>query len=170
MVTRRLVLTEGEKGRHESIAIGPAAPPPVPTPSPGTENTAPGAPAPASGGGMGTRKVLGLVLGGAGVAGVGVGSVFGLMAISKKNQQTTDCGTSATCSAEGHARALDDHSSGITDSTIATVTFIAGGALLAGGAVLFFTGGHASEGAESAWRVVPSVGPSGGEVLVRGAF
>jgi hypothetical protein len=169
VVTRKLVLTEGEKGRREAITIGQAAPPPVPARAP-IETAA--APAPANdAGGPGARKVVGLSVGGAGVVALGVGAAFGFMAISKKNQQTTDCPDAATCTTDGHSRALDDHSSGMTDSTLSTVGFIAGGALLVGGAILFFTGGHGAGAAESsAFQVAPSVGPGSGGMLVRGAF
>jgi hypothetical protein len=185
-VTRTLVLTEGEKGRRERIAIGaaPASTPALvpmtaPSPTPVREASAPAGAAavspgiePAStGGGIGTQRILGLVAGGVGVAGIAVGSVFGLMTLSQKSQQQSVCGSSTSCTSSGHAQALDDHSTGMTDSTISTVGFIAGGALLVGGVLLFFTAVHGPDAqAATGVLVVPSVAPGGGGALVRGEF
>jgi hypothetical protein len=183
-ITRTLVLTEGEKGRRERIAIAAATPstpapvpPPAPSPAPVPEGSAPAGVAPLlsatetppTGGGMGTQKVLGLVAGGVGVVGIGVGSVFGLLTLSQKSQQQSDCG--GPCSAASHAQALNDHATGMTDGTISTVGFIAGGALLVGGAVLFFAAGRSPEQSAATGMVIaPSAGPRGGGLSLRGEF
>jgi len=182
-VTRKLVVTEGEKGRREVITLGAAASPtptptPKPTPSPATptptpsqESAAPQSEPAPEGGGMGTQKILGLVAGGFGVAGIAVGSVFGMMTLSQKSQQQSDCGSTATCTPAGRSQAVNDHSSGMTDSTISTVGFIAGGALLVGGVVLFFTAGPSSQQPSGAGLLLaPSVGPGGAGMLLRGEF
>jgi hypothetical protein len=177
-ITRTLVLTEGEKGRHERVVIA-GETPPASMPSAG------GAPSPASprsasvgsagasateSGGMGTQKVLGLVAGGVGVAGVAVGGVFGTMAFSEKSREQSDC-ASSLCSPGGHARAIHDRSAGMTDSTISTVGFAAGGALVVGGAILFFTGGRSTEPQSTTGLLVaPSVGPGSAGVSFGGAF
>jgi hypothetical protein len=176
-ITRNLVMTEGEKGRRERIVIdeaqpqagasplGTAAPASVPASAP--IQTEPRS----AGGGMGAQKVLGLVAGGVGAVGIGLGSVFGVMTVSQKNQQQSACASLASCTSAGHAEALNDHSSAMSDATISTVAFVAGGVLLAGGALLFFTGGHSSEQQAAAGAVVvPSVGPEGAGMLVRGEF
>ncbi len=164
-VTRTFVLTEGEKGRREKIVLGDASPalgaPPAGAPS----ATLP----PLANRGLGGQKILGLVAGGAGVVGIAVGSVFGAMTLSEKNQQSTDCGSS-TCGSARHTQALNDHSSALTDSMISTVGFIAGGALLVGGVILFVTGGHSSPSSTTGMLVVPSVGPDGGGLWLRGEF
>jgi hypothetical protein len=165
-VTRTLVVTEGEKGRRERIVLG--APPATVSPTLATPPSSAGAPASlgSNGGGMGTQRILGLVAGGVGLAGIAVGGVFGAMTLSKKSQQEAACG--ASCSPSGHAQALSDHSAGITDSAIATVGFIAGGALLVGGVVMFVTSPSSPRPAEIG--ILPSVGPGGGGILVRGSF
>lgn len=185
-VTRTFVLTEGDKGRREKIVLGGAAPTPVPPPAaPERIGPSPAAlagaspaatPEPVSTGGtggtegMGAQRILGLVGAGIGVAGIAVGSVFGAMAFSEKSQQTTDCG-SAGCGNSGHALALSANSTGMTDSTISTASFIAGGALLVGGAILFFTGGHSTDkSAPSAMILVPSVAPGGAGLVWKGEF
>jgi hypothetical protein len=168
-VTRTFVLTEGEKGRREKVVLGEAAPlaaPEAERPATGSSAVEPAL----TRSGMGTQKILGLVAGGIGVAGIVSGSVFGAMALSEKNDQTADCGSS-TCSSKGRAQALSDHSTGITDGTISTIGFIGGGALLVGGAILFFTGGHSSAASSpSGMLLVPSVGPAGGGMWLRGEF
>lgn len=118
---------------------------------------------------MGTQKLLGLVAGGVGVAGLAVGGVFGAMTLSEKSQQQSACGS--PCSAASHTQAVNDHSTGMTDGTISTIGFIAGGTLLVGGAVLFFTA-HPSSQQPSTTGVLlaPSVGPGGGGVLLTGEF
>jgi hypothetical protein len=168
-VTQSFVITEGDKDRHERIVIGTAAP--ATTPAPATTAT----PAPSTppdqttGGGMGTRKILGLVLAATGVAGVAAGSVFGLLTISAVNQQNTDCASMTSCSSPKSA--LSDHSSAQTDGTVSDVAFIAGGALLAVGAVLFFLPTAASDSTPATGVfIAPSVGPGGGGLLLRGGF
>jgi hypothetical protein len=186
-VSRTLVITEGEKGRRERIVIGGAsAPPPAPAPSPGPAElpsaappaSVPALPAPpparltsrgaAVGGAMGTQRILGLVGAGAGVVGVALGSVFGLMTISEKNQGLADCRSSGACN--NHAQAVSDRSSELTDGAISTAAFVAGGVFLAGGAALFFTARPSSERAAAAILVVPSVRRGGGGISVRGEF
>jgi hypothetical protein len=180
-VTRTLVVTEGEKGRREVLAIGAAtaaARASVPPVTPPAKRDVP-APAAAAGpsetessstiGGMGPQKIVGLVGMGAGAAGLAVGGVFGMLTLSEKSQQQTDCASSTSCT--NRRVALGDHATGMDDSTISTVGFIAGGALLLGGAVLFFTAGHAPEERPfTGLLVVPSAGPAGGGLSLRGEF
>jgi hypothetical protein len=169
-VTQTFVLKEGDTQRRERVVLGPApvaapTPPaplegaPPPTPPPGGEESARG---------MGTQKIVGLVAGGAGVVGIAVGSVFGAMMLSEASKQKTDC-PSAGCA--NYSQAASDHSTGATDRTISTIGFIAGGALLVGGGVLFFTARHSSEPPAAARTLlVPSVGPGGGGMFLRGEF
>lgn len=169
-VTRRFVLTEGEKGRREKIVLGTGvSPPPGPLGVPQGSGSSPVHPQEA-GSGMGTQRLLGFVAGGVGLAGIALGSVFGVMTLSEKSQQMTAC-PSSTCGSAGHAQALDDHSAGLTDSTISTVGFVAGGVLLVGGVLLLLTGGHSSESvATSGISVVPSVGSGGGGMWLKVNF
>ena len=105
-----------------------------------------------------TQRTIGLVLGGAGVVGVAVGAVFGLQASSKWDDAKSKCDDYPyECGAEGVDLADDAKSS----ATISTIGFIAGGALLAGGAALFFTAG-------SGEAVAVGVGPL--SLRIRGRF
>jgi hypothetical protein len=153
-VTRSLVLTEGDRGRRESVVLVAATPVATAT---------------ANGGSMSTQKVLGVVAGGVGVVGVVVGSVFGVMTLFKKSQLESDC-PGSSCTAEGHTKAESDHSAGITDSTVSTVGFIAGAALIAGGAAVFFTARSSEKPAGAALTILPSIGPGGGGLSLRAQF
>jgi hypothetical protein len=119
-------------------------PPAVPTsPSHAGEGTA------RSGGGE--ARSAGFVLGAAGLAGLGVGAVTGLLVLGKKSivDDPSHCDpTTHVCDTTGLAAA----SSGKTLSTVSTVAFVAGGALLVTGAVLVLLSGNggASPNASSA--------------------
>lgn len=130
-VDKTLVVREGEKDRHESVVIGP---PPAPTPAPVAPPAAPETPPSPSW--WTTQRTLGVLGAGLGVAGLAVGGVFGAFALSDKNQEQSNCSTSA-CPNQPQAKA--DYDTGNQNATISTIGFIAGGALLAAGAVLFFT-------------------------------
>ena len=82
---------------------------------------------------QGSTPVLGYALLGIGVAGVGVGTVFGLQAMSKNSDADEKC--SATCTPEGHALERDAFSA----SVVSTIAFGVGiGALAAGAYFVFF--------------------------------
>ncbi|MBX3206557.1 MAG: hypothetical protein KF764_15905 [Labilithrix sp.] len=110
------------------------------------------------------QRTVGVALGAAGVVGAAVGSIFGLMAISKQREADAECKPPerTLCTAAGVAAGED----GTTFGTVSTVAFIAGGALLAGGAVLYFTAPDAS----SRVGLAPSVGPSRGGLALHGTF
>jgi len=155
-------------------ALSPLAPEtPVPTPVAAPVAAQPVAAAPtanppptepATSNPLGTPRILGLVAGGVGVTGLAVGTVFGLMSISQKNQQQSTCGSTPSCTGADHAQAVNDHASAVTDGLVSTVGIVAGGALLVGGAVLFFAVPGPSV------QVTPSVGASGGGLSLSGSF
>ncbi|MBX3199099.1 MAG: hypothetical protein KF894_13280 [Labilithrix sp.] len=121
-------------------------------------------PPPKDEGGWSTQKTLGVVAAVAGAAGLGVGGYFGLKTSSTWKEAQTYC-TGLECDQAGVDLATEAKSTG----NIATIATIAGGALLVGGAVLFFTApsdGPKSGAAPAAVRV--GVGP--GSVLLRGSF
>jgi hypothetical protein len=172
-VTKNLVVVEGEKGRRERIVIGsPEATPPGGEPTKAGQQSAETTAAPANGPQPGalstgasssdgsTQRTLGLVAGGAGVVGIAVGSVFGLLASSSFNAQKSDCASLTQC--KNYGQAVSDHDRTETDGTVSTVAFIAGGVLLAGGAVLFFTAPHVV--------VSPAVGYGTAGATVSGRF
>jgi hypothetical protein len=125
-VEKQLVVREGEKERSEAIQFGTPTGDDVNHP---TET--------AGSGGKKTQKIIAVVVAGVGVAGLGVGGAFGIMAISKKNHAQDLCSTPQCNDAAGSQAWSDAKKVG----NISTVGFIAGGVLLATGAVLWFTAG-----------------------------
>lgn len=108
--------------------------------------------------GLGAQRIAALVAGGVGVAGVVVGTIFGLQTISKKKQASETC-TGGTCTSQAGVDAGNDaHAAG----NVSTVAMIVGAAGLAGGAVLWFT----APSSPSSTKV--GLGLDG--VQVRGAF
>lgn len=184
-VTKKLIVREGEKGRVETITFAPltsAPPPPAPAPKPTVApSAAPPPPAPTSSTAADThaeeppkdeaspktgssRKTIAYVVGGAGIAGIGVGSVFGLVAsstYSSAKKGCTDPGAGTGCSDGAVQHGKDAH----TQALISTVGFIAGGALLAGGVVLYLTAPK-----DGGVNVQASAGPGSAGVTVGGAW
>jgi hypothetical protein len=172
-VTKTLVMKEGEKARRERIDL------PAPTSSPVTsvvvplparsETTAPVANDTTPSRGMPTQKIVGIVVGGVGVAALAGGAIFGLLASSSFKSQQSDCASSTSCA--NHAQALSDHDSTVTYGTLSTIGFITGGALLAGGAALFFMAKDGGAPAtSSALLVSPALGSHEATLSVSGRF
>jgi hypothetical protein len=164
-VTESLVVHEGEKDRRESITVG------TPAPATTAPSTGGGATTPAPGGGSekppeegsgNGLRVAGLVTAGVGAVGLVLGGVFGAMASSTYSTAKNECGPNLGACKPGNA--IKDHDAAVTDATISTVGFIAGGVLAAGGLTLFFI---APKGNSS-----PSVGlsPAPNGLLVSGRF
>ena len=78
------------------------------------------------------KKTFGYVLGGLGIAGVGVGAVTGIMTLGKKSTVDDNCDAQKRCNAEG----ADAADAGRTLGTISGVSFIVGSVALATGAYL----------------------------------
>lgn len=156
-VDQEALIKEGEKNQIVSVVIG-AAPASTPAPAslPATvPQTQPTASSP--------LRTVGWVLGGAGVAGLAVGTVFGLVAVSDKN--------AAHC-----VNDLCDpgKASGIKSAAlISDIGWISGGVLLAAGTalVLFAPSGHADGAATGQGvRVTPVAIAGGGGALIGGSW
>ena len=107
-----------------------------------------------------TQRTAAIVVGAVGVVGLGLGSVFGLQAKSTWADAKAHCPSYPYgCDAQG----LDLHSSASSKAAVSTIAFVAGGAALAVGAVLWFTAGDGKK--ES---VAVGFGP--GAAFVRGSF
>ena len=125
------------------------------------------------------QRTMGLVVGGVGVAGVIVGGVFGLLASGAKSSAKDACGpgypsnctnTDGTAAAPKNSVAEDKTSSAKTDATISTIGFIAGAALVAGGAVLYFTAPKSTGKEAARLHVSPAVGPGMAGAMLGGSF
>jgi hypothetical protein len=122
----------------------------------------------AKGSSWGTQRYVGVGLAGVGVAGLVVGTIFGLRASSRNTDAAAHCVADKYCDAEGLR--LDDE--GRSAGTISTVAFIAGGAALVGGAVVFLTAPAArpSDGASASPRPAVRIGGGGAPGIGGGAF
>ncbi len=117
-------------------------PPPAPHEPPPAQGTGPApargalgpAPAPAASGGN-TTRLIGLVVGGAGVVGLGVGTFFGVKAISKNSDAEGYCKGGSTCEDERGVTLTEEAKSA---ATVSNVAFGLGAAAAIGGAVLVF--------------------------------
>lgn len=112
-------------------------------------------PAPASSSSRATRRTLGFVAVGTGVAGVVVGSVFGLKARSKSNDAVEQCTESKPCTPEGTAHYYDTIDDAKSARTVSIIGFAAGGALLAAGGVLLVT---SLPSQSQGLRIAPAIG------------
>jgi hypothetical protein len=113
-------------------------------------------------GGLGVRRVAGLSSLAVGAVGLAAGTVFGLMAVSKKTSLDGQC-LSKVCPA-GTQGAID---TAYAFGTVSTVGFIVGGVCAIGGAVLFLLPNRAPS-PPSAITVHPVVGL--GTLGVSGSF
>jgi len=120
-----------------------------------------------------TVRALALGLGGAGVVGVGIGSFFGLRSIAKHSDYESLC-TRGLC--EPAAGPIHDQAVAAGDAS--TVALLVGGALIAGGAVLWFVaprspGPDATPRAVSPvsrLRLAPALGTSSTGAIVAGEW
>ncbi|HEU4407869.1 MAG TPA: hypothetical protein VFS43_21590 [Polyangiaceae bacterium] len=122
---------------------------------------APAPPAPAAGRG---RVIAALALGSVGVAGLALGTFFGLRAFSLYDEAKASCerGEPDRCTPEGVDKQRDASRAALSS----TVGFAAGGAALALGGALLLLGRPAAAPARAAWSL--SGGPGG--VTLKGSF
>jgi hypothetical protein len=114
-------------------------------------------------------RTVGIVVGGAGVAALAVGGIFGALTLSEKSAAQTACpGTDHVCTdpsklsdAQGH------HSTAETDSWVSTIGLGVGVVGVGLGAYLLFR--HASSDAASV-HLVPTIGRDGGAMSLIGHF
>jgi hypothetical protein len=145
-VDKTVVVHEGDKDRLVLVVIGSA-----PTPEP-VAQSAPSPPAPAPDDSS-RQWIGGIALGAAGVVAAGAGLVLSLVARSTYDHAlSAECGGyTATCTAQGAA----DGRTAYAEATGSTASFIGAGALVAAGAVVFFTSPRGAS-------VAPTVGYRGG--------
>jgi hypothetical protein len=113
-----------------------------------SEEAHPAAPPPEN-----NQRTVAFVTGGVGIVGVGVGTVFGLLAISKWNDARSGCASGTTGCTPG-AIALE--STVRTDALVSTIAFGVGAVGLAAATVLYFTAPRETNGV--AWSIAPTVG------------
>jgi len=146
-VDRQVLVKEGEKNQSVAVTFGAA--------ESSTSAVRPGGPSP-----IAPLRAVGWGLAGAGIAGLGVGVVAGLVAVAKKNG--AHCDANDVC----------DHGTvnGIKSAALVSdAGWIAGGLLLSGGAslVVFAPSGHAGVASVGLTPVLPAAGLA---IVARGAW
>jgi hypothetical protein len=177
-----VVVREGDVDRQVRVVLKPANPP-LGTDSaiapPAAESATPSSSEAASGssGDGSTRRALGLSLVAAGAAAGVVGAIFAWVAKSTYDRaRQNECGGNPNhCTPQGTI----DGQSAQGQATVSTVASVGGLALLAGGAVLYFTAPMSSDGTSppSAGRgrnlgvaVAPTVANGGGGLSLSGTW
>ena len=151
ILDQQFVVREGEKNQAVAVVLGPA-PPQKPATSP--DNPA-DAGSPSS-----TWKTAGWVLGGVGIIGLGVGTVFGVVALGNKS---SDCPTASTCK-DGSLGGLR------SEAHVSDIGLIAGGVLLASGAALVLFAPSGTHEASSGLKVAPVLTATGGAIVAGGSW
>lgn len=143
-----------------------SASPPPPAPVVTTAVAAPPLPPPAppAAGGLTTQQTLGIVAGSVGIVGVGVGSYFGIRAISRNSDAEQHCPKEGLCNDQ---KGIDLTDQARDAARVSNIAFAVGGGLVALGAVLYLTGGR-SEADRVA--VVPLLSPGAATASVSGRF
>lgn len=113
-----------------------------------------------------TSRVAGASVAGLGVVAIGVGSVLGILAKGKYDDSRAVCPT-PTCA---DPAAVEGNSSAFGMATGATVLFVAGGVLAAGGIGLFLWAPDAKRKSPTAVRLLPSASPTSASLALGGAF
>jgi hypothetical protein len=185
-VTRTLVLKEGEKQRVERVVVVPAPSPAAPSaaastgartsPAPDSAQHAASAAAPTEAAGasadrgISVRSAAGLALTTVGVGGIVAGAVYGLLARSAWNKAQAECNPT-NCPASTRPEAQSNRETAVSQGTVSTVGFIAGGACLAGGVLLFLVSPSSSARPRTgALRVTPALGPRAASFELQGEF
>jgi tetratricopeptide (TPR) repeat protein len=162
---RATVTIDPLQGLATSPLESPTSPPLPPPPTTGTTP-----PTPEASGGNG-RKVLSLVVMGAGGAALVTGGVFYLLARSAISPVTSAC-PSSPCVAPSGSPLPSDYRDAQSKQTIAVALASAGGVVAATGLVLLVTGGSNAPSASAASNVqlAPWLGPGGGGASLGGSF
>ncbi len=154
-------------------ADAPVSPPPPvsasssPPPAAQTSLPPPGAALPeadATASKRGVHRTAAFVVGGAGVVAIGIGSVFGVRAITKNHEAESHCPRGYQCDDQLGPKAGEDAKKA---ARIADITLGLGAAALVGGAVLYFTAPSASHGGTAA-HFTATAGPGG--IVLGGTF
>ena len=109
-----------------------------------------------------TQRRIGIGLAGAGVAGIGVGAVFGVLALSRLSQSNHGpCDPSDHCTFSG----LELRQRSADAAVVSTVSFAAGATLLAAGVTVYLTAPH-----DRTLALAPAVTAGGAGAVFEGRF
>jgi hypothetical protein len=114
------------------------------------------------------QRFAGYVVGGVGLVGLGLGTIFGLRAQSKKSDADNSCDGAGCTNQQG----VDSMDAAHSAATVSTVTFAIGGAAMAGAVLLLLTAPSAPEPAQAAepgsLHLVPALGPQSAGLTLTG--
>lgn len=172
-------ITVGKEGTTTTISVPALEPAPEPSPrataAPATTlvppppvSPSPQPPPEAEGRGT-TQRVVGIVVGAAGIVGLGLSVGFAANAKSTYNASLADCepGKPNLCTQDG----VNQRNSALNSGNIATVALVAGGVATAAGLVLWLTAPHShASSSQAALSLVPVVGDGLGGAALRGAW
>ena len=146
----------------DAAVVPPPVPVPVPPPMGAPFPVAPATDTPPAGR---TQRTVAVVVGGAGVVLLGVGTYFGVTALSKKGDESAQCpgGSSSPCNSTGVSLSHD----AVNDGNVSSVLLGVGAAAVITAGVLWFTAPKSSP-TTSAWRVSPLVARDSGGILIGG--
>jgi hypothetical protein len=169
-VQRVFILREGEKERRERVVLGEAKPATAPPPaSPGP--VAPASPAPEGttrSGGDSTRRVVGIVLGAAGLVGVGV-AVYEQVTALNRQSDSESAASNVDPNVQATSKTL--HHQAIEAQTYAIVSGALGVAAIGAGVILIATSfGSSAPKPAAAWTLVPEVAPTGAGLSLAGRW
>lgn len=159
--------------REAEVAAAPPSPPPAAESTPPSEAPPPlDSPPPQELDSSRVQPWLGLGLMGAGVVGVGVGTVFGLQAMGLDDDADDICPRSEECNDQA---GLDKTEEAQDNALIANVGYGVGGVLIIAGAILYFTADDelpatARVGTKSRFGAEPIIGTDVGGLRVFGSF
>jgi hypothetical protein len=113
-----------------------------------------------------TQRTIAIVVGGAGVVALGVGTYFGIAALSKKGDESVQCGGSSSgpCNSTG----VSLSQTAASDGNVASVLLGVGAVAVVGAGVLWFTAPRAH--ATTAWHVTPLVGRDTAGLSLQGGW
>jgi serine/threonine-protein kinase len=97
-------------------------------------------------------QIAGLVVAGAGLVSIGVGTVFGIKAMSKNDDAKQYCQGSSCNDPRGESLSNDANDAAV----VANVTIGVGAAALVGGGLMYFLGPSKGSASSTGVRVVPA--------------
>ena len=153
------------EGDAQTLAVSPGGATGAGNASHGAEPAAASAPAaPREQGSHGsTRRVLGFSFAGVGVAGLGLGTVAGLLVAGKKHTVDEQCQPDKSCTSAGVSAAKSGH----TLQVVSNVGWVVGAAALGAGAYFLLSSGPSSEPGTSVALVTT---PTGGQLSLSRSF
>jgi hypothetical protein len=115
-----------------------------------------------------TQRTIAVVTGSAGVAGLLVGTVAGILSIHEHSEYTA---AQASCRCASQS-AISESQTAYSEGTVSTVGFVVGGVGVAAALTLWFTApkGSASAPSKSGFELLPAVGPRSASVGLRAAW